>query len=291
MADKFKRDQIVALKTAGVSNKCIVKQLKVCRKTVFNAWKQFQETGTTSGKPIPGRPRSIRTKSVVSAVKKKMERNPQRSVRKIAKEAKISRSSMQRIVKNDLQLTPYKKQSRQLISEPSKQKRLHRGKLMLQEMERAAGKVFIWSDEKMFTVEAVTNKQNDRVYAKSSKDLSVNARSHLKRQKPASVMVWAAVASNGSKSPLIVIEEGVKVNSHVYLNMLEEKVLPWLTESFGDDFIFTQDGAPAHTANVTQQWCKDHFPGFWDKQMWPPSSPDINPMDFAIWSILESDVS
>ena len=25
--------------------------------------------------------------------------------------------------------------------------------------------------------------------------------------------------------------------------------------------------------------------------MWPPSSPDINPMDFAIWSILESDVS
>ena len=118
------------------------------------------------------------------------------------------------------------KQSWQLFSEPSKQKRLHRGKLMFQEMERAAGKVFIWSDEKMFMVEAETNKQNDRVYAKSSKDLSVNTRSHLKRQKPASVMVWAAVASDGSKSPLIVIEEGVKVNSQVYLNMLEGKVLP-----------------------------------------------------------------
>ena len=25
--------------------------------------------------------------------------------------------------------------------------------------------------------------------------------------------------------------------------------------------------------------------------MWPPSSPDINPMDFAIWSVFESDVS
>ena len=96
----------------------------------------------------------------------------------------------------------------------------------MQEMERAEGKVFIWSDDKMFTVEAVTNKQNDTVYAHSSKELSVNARSHLKRQKPASVMVWAAVASDGSKSPLIVIEEGVKVNSQVYLNMLQEKVLP-----------------------------------------------------------------
>ena len=100
-----------------------------------------------------------------------MKRNPQRSVRKVAKEANISRSSMQRIVKNDLQLCPYKKQSRQLILEPSKQNRLHRSKLIFQEMERDAGKVFIWSDEKMFTVEAETNKQNDKVYAISSKDL------------------------------------------------------------------------------------------------------------------------
>ena len=29
---------------------------------------------------------------------------------------------------------------------------------------------------------------------------------------------------------------------------------------------------------------------FCDKDMWPPSSPDLNPMDFAIRSILETDV-
>ena len=46
----------------------------------------------------------------------------------------------------------------------------------------------------------------------------------------------------------MVIDEGVKVNSQVYLNMLQEKVLPWLTESFGNYFLFTQ-------ANVTQRWC------------------------------------
>ena len=48
MADKVKRDQIVALKTAGVSSNDIFEQLKVCRKKVYNAWKQFQESGTTS---------------------------------------------------------------------------------------------------------------------------------------------------------------------------------------------------------------------------------------------------
>ena len=26
---------------------------------------------------------------------------------------------------------------------------------------------------------------------------------------------------------------------------------------------------------------------FWSKELWPPSFPDLNPMDFGIWSILE----
>ncbi|KAG1674330.1 PIN2/TERF1-interacting telomerase inhibitor 1 [Nymphon striatum] len=41
---------------------------------------------------------------------------------------------------------------------------------------------------------------------------------------------------------------------------------------------------------IAQKWCKDHFSGFWDKNMWPSSSPVISPMDFAIWSILKSDI-
>ena len=45
---------------------------------------------------------------------------------------------------------------------------------MLGEMKSAACKIFILSDKKMSTVEAVTNKLNIRVYALSSGDLSVN---------------------------------------------------------------------------------------------------------------------
>ena len=52
-------------------------------------------------------------------------------------------------------------------------------------------------------------------------------------------------------------------------------------------FTFQQDGGPSHTANKTQQWCKTNFPNFRPKNIWPSSSPDLNPMDFSIWSILE----
>ena len=52
-------------------------------------------------------------------------------------------------------------------------------------------------------------------------------------------------------------------------------------------FLFQQDGAPAHTARVTQTWLSENIPDFIDKGEWPPSSPDLNPMDFSIWSIFE----
>ena len=50
----MKRDQIVALKTDGVTQTENVKRLKVCRKTVHDAWKQLQESGTPFSKSSPG---------------------------------------------------------------------------------------------------------------------------------------------------------------------------------------------------------------------------------------------
>ena len=51
---------------------------------------------------------------------------------------------------------------------------------------------------------------------------------------------------------------------------------------------FTHDGATSHTAQLTQKWCAAHLPKFLSKEEWPPSSPDINPLDYALWSVLES---
>ena len=67
-------------------------------------------------------------------------------------------------------------------------------------------------------------------------------------------------------------------------------MLEYAKDHFGKDTLWTfqQDGATSHTANVIQNWCRDHIPIFWSKEMWSPSFPDLNPMDFSVWSILES---
>ena len=56
-------------------------------------------------------------------------------------------------------------------------------------MQRAVDHVFIWSDEKIFTMEAVTNTQNDWLYTRDAGDLLECSRTHLRRIKPAEVMV------------------------------------------------------------------------------------------------------
>lgn len=47
-------------------------------------------------------------------------------------------------------------------------------------------------------------------------------------------------------------------------------------------------GAPAHYGDDTQAWCMQNLDDFWPRDMVPPSSPDLTPLDFHIWShILE----
>ncbi len=70
--------------------------------------------------------------------------------------------------------------------------------------------------------------------------------------------------------------------------ILEKGLWPWAQKEYGDgNWTFTQDGAPSHTSNFTQSWLRRKNPGFLDKTGWPPSSPDINPLDFSLWAILE----
>ena len=73
--------------------------------------------------------------------------------------------------------------------------------------------------------------------------------------------------------------------------ILKAVVDPWARKHFGgQSWTFQQDWAPAHGAKSTLELCKELFPDFWDKDVWPSNSPDLNPLDFSVWSILEQKV-
>ena len=53
--------------------------------------------------------------------------------------------------------------------------------------------------------------------------------------------------------------------------------------------IYQQDGAPAHHARKTQDWCRSNLQGFWEKGVWPGNSPDLSPIE-NLWAIVQSDL-
>ena len=84
-------------------------------------------------------------------------------------------------------------------------------------------------------------------------DIPEERRISFRRQKPASAMVWAGVTSCGQKTPLIFIEEGVKINQHVYLGLLRDQVVPWVQSTIGDGGVtLQQDGATSQRQNGSE---------------------------------------
>ena len=76
------------------------------------------------------------------------------------------------------------------------------------------------------------------------------------------------------------------MNTEVYLNVLKDVVKPWMDQVAGGR---QQDGAPALTAKKVQDWCEENLPYFWAKNVWPPSLPDLNPLDFFVCGVAKRD--
>ncbi|KAK2701370.1 hypothetical protein QYM36_019973 [Artemia franciscana] len=52
-------------------------------------------------------------------------------------------------------------------------------------------------------------------------------------------------------------------------------------------WIFQQDSAPVYKAKTAQEWLKNHVPEFISSDHWPSASPDLNPLDYRLWSVLQ----
>jgi len=171
--------------------------------------------------------------------------------------------------------------------------RLERSNALLQRYDFGDVERIVFSDEKLFVVEEHLNAQNDRVYAASFEAIPERVRTVQRFQKPGSAMVWGAVSNRG-KFPLVFVESGVKINAAYYKEKILEgclKVEAQRVFGQGQWTSFQQDSAPAHKAKVVQDWCRAQIPDFISSSEWPSSSPDLNPLDYSIWGILEARVN
>lgn len=246
---------------------------------------RYYETAGLEDRKRPGRPHAVRTPALIKATRDLIRKNPARSARKLAKNMNVSQSTMCTFFKHDLGLKAYKKHKIHGLTTAQKKKRFERSKMLL---SWRRGDEIIFSDEKLFLLQESHNAQNDRVWCASIEKIPDNKRQVQRFQNVSSVMVWGAISKRG-KFPLVFIDKGVKINQQYYLeHVLIDQVLPNAKAMYDKDYYcFQQDGAPAHTAKRVQAWCDENLVDYIPKDEWPPSSPDLNPLDFCIWGYMQ----
>ena len=209
-----------------------------------------------------------------------------KSTRQIAGEMGISATSIRNIAKVDLGLFSFRRMPVQVINEATRLKRLTRCKQLLRRLTVKKQKNVFFSDEKLFYVSPPVNSQNDRVWSAGRKRDINPQRLLVQRAKfSASVMVSAGVCCVG-KGSLHFVAEKAKINADYYINNLLPKLIEDCNGLVPNDFIFQQDGAPAHTSRLAQDWLIQNTPDFIKKDEWPPNSPDLNPLDYHVWGAM-----
>jgi len=189
------------------------------------------------------------------------------------------------MVKNDLSLKCFKWRRAQELTASNRLACLIRSRQLLKRYPEHEVALMWFSDEKIFTVAAPSNSQNDRVYA--ARDMlkkKIAAKRLLRTWNTFSQLIMVSVGvSKLGCTELFFVYPGTKLNGAYYRDvLLQQKLLPAIRRVSGKNFIFQQDSAPAHRARETLQLRHRETPDFISPDLWPPNSPDLNPVDYEM---------
>lgn len=258
--------------------------------------KKFDEFGTVNDRRPgnSGRHRDGRSSENVDMVRDIIEEAPKKSIRRVLGEIQsnidIGRSTVQRIMKEDLNLKPYRIQVMQHLKDTDIMSRFDFANWVLENSDIMQT---VWfSDEAHFNLNGQVNKQNLRYWSTTRPEFYEERPLHCER-----VTVWAAMSSTGVIGPYFYEESGktATVTAERYITILRTKFIPALRKITDMDTVwYQQDGAAPHTANVVLNFLTQVFPSrhisLKTDFEWPPHSPDLNPLDFFMWGYLKERV-
>ena len=236
-------------------------------------------------------PQKNRSKKVTPNIVKRMTRclttgRAHYSYRSVAKLLNVSEGTVRYHAKLR-GINCYKKQRQNLIPKLQREKRRLCCMRIRKKYRTSDLPKLLFADECYVVVGKNFNHQNERCYGKEL-DLIPDHKKFREFPKTSLCAMIFGTVSSGGRSKLIVLKSGFRLNQHTY----KEECLKPLLRSLPSNLdpattIFWQDKAPCHIAAPVQAFLGKKLPCFVRKDDVPPGSPDLNPLDFCIWSLLK----
>lgn len=263
--------------------------------TIYNLVKAFEAFGSVADRPKSGRPRSARIPENIASTRESIEDNKCTSISHRAQELNLSKSSLSRIMHEDLHMKAYKLTVVQKLKESDHQSRLNYCNWLLERSieDHHFWKKIIMTDESHFHLsEGVFNKQNCRIWATKQPYVLKEEALHSPK-----VTVWCGIWARGVIGPYFFEDAAgktVTVTGERYRHMIETFLQPYLNDFNVENIYFQQDGATSHTNRKTIALLHEIFPSgvisrFGDID-WPPRSPDLTAPDYFLWGYLKDKV-
>ena len=259
-----------------------------CKKrTLYVVAKELSAGVVTKLKKKQKRPwRKVDPKMAATIIRRLTVAKSEHSIRSVAKEMKISDKTIRKLSeKNDIKC--YKKRKRNLIPMTQEAKRKSCCGNFRKTYRKTDMANFLFVDECYITVQKTFNCQNERCFGKSFEFIPDRKKFKQLPKSPLSAMIFGGVSRN-CRTPLVVLKSGFRLNQRTYKTECVDfvhKNLPYPLKP--ETTIFYQDKAPCHAAISVQKHLDAIFPCHVPKDAMPPNSPDLNVLDYCVWSMLK----
>lgn len=298
--------RIKQLASEGWSNRVISKMLKnsgflISQKTISNvingsgkrrlALKENTEF-------VHNRSRPKRTKETIKKVAMAIRNENPPTQTSMAKQMNTSRSTINRIIHEDLDHKTRKKSKVHKLTENHKEiRRINSFKLLKGHLKKSNLEYTVTMDEAWIYMTDV-NKNSEICYVKRGEELDDSWVYERNESFAKKIMVVGVLTGRGVV-PLFRVPSKVKVNSDYYvtkvLKPLIKKYLPKLYPGEMDKVFIHHDAATSHTSKKTTAFMNEmeekYGLKFIEKNLIPIKSPDASPLDYFGFGYLKQRLS
>ena len=238
---------------------------------------------TSSQHSIPKNDENYVHQQRIEIIKKILEDFPFSSLREIAKESKIPKTTVYRILRKDLgYVLKHLKWIPHLLTSSQKVSRINLSKSLLPVLHRASKshyQLFMTGDESWFYL----NTDHETQWVPHSEKPSKRPKKMIGTKKYMLIIFWNPLGFHLVK----ILPDGITFNDDYFITEILEPINE-MTASLGEELrqnlILHFDNARPHVSKKVMEYLKSHN---MERAPQPPYSPDIAPSDFFLFGYVK----